>query len=58
MVPSTDGSRLYVGGAFDATGTARYRIASIVTATGLVDPALAPKLNKDVLAVAYAQGSV
>ena len=59
MVPSTDGSRLYVGGAFTTLqGQTRYRIASIVTATGVVDPAFAPKLNKGVLALAYAQGSV
>jgi hypothetical protein len=56
---STDGSRLYLAGQFKTVqGQARPSVASIVTATGLVDAAFHPAFNKGALALAYAQGSL
>ena len=59
MVPSTDGSRLFLAGQFTTVqGQGRPSVASIVTATGLVDPAFRPAFNKGALTLAYAQGSL
>ena len=59
LVPSTEGTRLYLGGKFQTVqGQPRSRVAAISTATGQLDPAFKPKLNNAVLSLAYAQGSV
>ena len=59
MVPSTDGSRLYLAGQFTSVqGQTRRSVASIITATGAVDPAFSPYFNKGALSLAYAQGSL
>jgi hypothetical protein len=59
MIASTDGSRLYLGGSFaQVQGQARSRVASIVTATGLLDPSFHPSANDDVTTLAYTNGSL
>ena len=55
IVPSADGSRLYVGGLFrKVNGLSRYRLAKLNAATGAVDTGWAPKASAEVKALALA----
>jgi hypothetical protein len=59
IVPSADGSSLYVGGLFKkVNGLSRYRLAKLNAATGAVDGAWAPKASAEVKALAVAGGKV
>ncbi|GAA1247747.1 hypothetical protein [Oryzihumus leptocrescens] len=56
---SADGSRLYLAGSFlTVQGQPRSKMASIVTATGLVDKGFAPAFNKEVLSIGFGGGAV
>jgi hypothetical protein len=56
---STDGSRLYLAGAFGSvSGLPRSYLAAVDTATSAVVPTFKPNINNNVLEMAYAQGKL
>jgi hypothetical protein len=59
MIPSTDGTRLFVAGNFTAIqGQSRSYFAAIDTASGLVVSTVKPKFNRGILTLAYSSGAV
>ncbi|MCA1845475.1 MAG: PQQ-like beta-propeller repeat protein, partial [Actinobacteria bacterium] len=59
IVPSADGSSLYIGGLFKkVNGLSRSRLAKLSPATGAVDAAWAPKASAEVKALAVAGSNV
>ncbi|WP_199183380.1 LamG-like jellyroll fold domain-containing protein [Cryobacterium sp. Y82] len=59
LTVSTDGSRLFAGGAFTSVGgVSRYRVAAFDVQSGALVPGWAPVLNAGVKALTYAGNSV
>jgi hypothetical protein len=59
LIPSSDGSRLFVGGNFTSLqGKTRTYLAAVDVASGKVVDAFAPVVNGSVLTLAYSSGAV
>lgn len=56
---TADGSRLFVGGTFKSVnGAAQQRVASLDPASGAIDPAFRPTIDKDVYTIAVRQSFI